>query len=357
MKRYLFHRHLWCLTACFTLWGCGSTPPPSADERGSATNPPLARHELPLAATGSTKESEFDGDAPDEDYVWVDGGEFEDGSVSKGFYRLRVRTGRAWVPAAIVNGVWVASYWRFSEPATAGRVFIRGHRGPDGYWVPGYWRREARAGYRWVATKRMDGHRIHGHWVPVNPKPGRTWVHGHWGRHDRWAPGHWRLASRSGHSWIRGHWHYGRWLHGHWRPGKKRANHLWVRGYRNGKKWVAGRWRIGTKAGFHWRRGYRGPKGWVASAWKKGRRPIAKRRYRIVRTRHMHQRRAKNRTKWRRGDAQRKHGKKQVRRGKKMTAVGKATGNKALQKRGKKKKKKGKKNVRKGKRKKRRARR
>lgn len=48
----------------------------------------------PLAlAQGPEAADEFDDEAPDEGYVWVDGGETEDGAVVEGFYRVRTREG------------------------------------------------------------------------------------------------------------------------------------------------------------------------------------------------------------------------------------------------------------------------
>jgi len=144
---------------------------------------------------------------------------------------------------------------------------------------------------------------------------------------------------------------------GHWRPVKASSENVWIGGYHHNGIWVTGMWRPRSKVGFHWRRGRWGPKGWVVGSWVGGKRPILKRRHRVIRYDRMSKRRVQKRRTWRRGEAQRRTGKGQQRRGKAMTRTGKATGNKRLERKGKKTTRRGKKNVRKGKSKKRRSRR
>ena len=300
---------------------------------------------------------DYDDEAPDEDWVWVDAQQLQDGTVAEGFYRVRSRPDYTWTPGAYVDGIWIAPRWRWIAAPRVGFTYVAGHRGPDGYWVRGYWRKQARKGFRWVARVTVNGHRIHGHWAPDVPRADHVWVPGHWSRRGVWVPGHWRTASRAGYVWVNGHWRYGRWNAGFWKPLKPRTGHLWVGGYWKSGVWVSGMWRPRTKTGFYWRRGYWGPTGWVAGAWVNGKRPVLKRRHRVVRYDRMKQRRVNNRRMWTRGEAQRQHGKRQVRRGKAMNAAGKATGNKRLEKRGKAKTRRGKKNVRQGKQKKRRSKR
>ena len=173
--------------------------------------------EQPAAAANSAPDqvAEFDEEAPDEDWVWVDGDDLEDGTAVKGFYRIRARPNYVWVEGTMTDGVWIAPHWRWTGEARAAHVHVRGHRGPDGYWVRGYWRPETRAGHRWVVHTRAGGVRVHGHWAPVDLRPDHVWVPGHWSRRGNWVPGHWRVAKRIGYVWVPSQWRYRRFVAGH----------------------------------------------------------------------------------------------------------------------------------------------
>ncbi len=233
------------------------------------------------AAPAWAQDRGYDPDAPDEDYVWVDGAEgtAKEGS-GEGHYRRRARPGMHWKPGHHNEaGHWMGGHWAPNEPRPD-HSWVRGHRGPDGYWVTGHWRRSVHPGHAWVAAALIAGHWRHGHWRPVKVRAGHIWVSGHMGHHGAWVTGHWRPRVRAGHRWVAGSWRYGRRVHGHWAPSAVRAGKLWVPGYRGPKgRWINGRWRVRTRAGHHWRAGHRGPRGWVAGAWAAGKVRRAVRRH------------------------------------------------------------------------------
>lgn len=303
--------------------------------------------------------SNYDEEAPDKDYVWVDGYELDDGMIAKGFYRERTRDGFVWVEGHYnTTDQWVDPHWTPAQP-NQGHVWVRGHAGLDGYWIHGHWRVIRRDGYRWVAPAVVAGVLVHGHWHPIKARAGYVWSPGHRSIKGYWVPGHWRALKRTGYRWKPGHWRYGVWLPGYWKPIKVRAGRIWVGGHWGPTGWVVGFWRPKLRVGFHWHAGHWGPKGWVVGGWRQGPRIVVKRKFPRVHAikymyakRHKHHRKIKHPKKFAKGKAQKKYGKKQEKVGKKMEKRGQNTGNQRLEKKGKRLQKRGKKNQKKGKKKK-----
>lgn len=305
------------------------------------------------AAEPDPAAEEYDDEAPDEDFVWETGDELEDGTTAEGFYRVRVRPGFTWVAGRYEGGAWIPPHWAPADPPPAGKVWVRGHRGPDGYWVPGHWRPVQRDGFRWVPGRVVDGAWVHGHWTPVAVRRGEVWVPGHWSPRGEWIEGHWRPAARRDYTWVPGHWRYGAWVPGHWRPVNPRPGHVWVAGHRGPRGWVEGRWRPAAKAGHHWVGG-----GWVGGAWRAGRwvagaRPAVARRHRVRPVRAMT--RVDKPRLWRAGKAQERRGERMQDRGERMQERGEKTGNKRLERRGERVEDRGERKERRGDRKQRRA--
>ncbi len=132
-------------------------------------------------------------------------------------------------------------------------------------------RRAHRPGYQWVAGRRGDdGVWLQGHWQPLAPRPGQVWVPGHPGSDGRWVLGFWRAGSLVGFAWIDGYWLSGVWQHGHWSPLESRPGFVWVHGHVVGISWRIGQWRARARTGStwvpaHWRRG-----AWMAGFWHVG---------------------------------------------------------------------------------------
>ncbi len=62
---------------------------------------------------GYDASSEYDIEAPDLDYVWVDGYSLSDGTVTDGFYRRRHRSGYTWTEGYYDDwGQWIGPHWR-----------------------------------------------------------------------------------------------------------------------------------------------------------------------------------------------------------------------------------------------------
>ena len=306
----------------------------------------MAAPEAPAGAAVA----EYDNDAPDEDYVWEDAHEQNDGTVIPGYYRVRTRPGFTWVPARYADGRWVRARWT-PVAAKADHVWVPGHIGKDGYWVAGHWRRVARPGFTWVPAATVKGVRMPGFWRPAAVRKGHVWVPGHRRVNGTWAPGHWRVVNRPNYVWKPGVFRYGRWAPGFWKPVSVRAGHVWVPGHFAPRGWVPGHWRMAAKPGHHWVaarwvNGVRVPGKWIVG-------PRPARRFRVHRVTHMRAKRATHRRLWRNGERQRRHGKRVETRGKTMKAVGKATGNKRLERKGKKVEHRGKRIKRRGKAKKR----
>ena len=291
----------------------------------------------------------YDMDAPDEDYVWEDGHELEDGTVIQGYYRVRTRPGHTWVAGHYANGAWVSAHWKAAAPAPAGNVWVAGHRGRDGFWIPGHWRLAKRPDHKWVPARVVNGAWVHGHWVPVAARPGNVWVPGHRTRSGKWIPGHWRRAAYTGHSWVRGHWAYGRWITGHWRPIKKRRGHVWVAGHIGPNGWVKGHWRPKAKRGHWWKQGYWRGGVWHTPRWVKGPPPRIKRQHRVRPVRYMAKKRRAHRNLWRKGQRQVRQGRAIKRAGKRIERRGHKTGRPGMVKKGKQIRKKGQRRVNRGK--------
>lgn len=269
---------------------------------------------------------EYDDDAPDEDFVWEDGDQLEDGTTLDGFYRLRSRPGFVWTPGHYEGGSWVAPDWRPTRPAPRGQVWVPGHRGADGYWIAGQWRPIARKGFVWTPGRLVGGEWVHGHWTPVEARAGQVWVPGHWTPRGQWIEGHWREAARADASWVEGRWRYGRWVPGYWQPRATRAGEVWVPGHWSPRGWVDGFWRPAARPGQHWVAA-----GWAGGVWKPGRwargpRPRATRRYHVRPVVVMH--RTHQPRLWHAGKVQ-------ERRGERMEKRGERTGNERLERRGK----------------------
>src|SRR5690606_29181015 len=155
-------------------------------------------------------------EAPDVDFVWVDGYELDDGRVVEGFYRERHKPGFRWVDAGYDrNGNWVECDW-VPVSRRPGHVWVSGHRGPGGYWVTGHWRPIRRAGYTWVAGRWNGGVYINGYWSPTRSRHNEIWVPGHWTPSGLWVEGFWRPRYRANYRWVGGNWRYGRWNPGYW---------------------------------------------------------------------------------------------------------------------------------------------
>lgn len=82
-------------------------------------------------------------------------------------------------------------------------------------WVVGY-RPDPRPGWTWVSG-HYDEHNtwIPGYWAPLEGRPGMEWVPGHW-EGPTYVEGHWREAARPGWAWIEGYYADGHWVEGHW---------------------------------------------------------------------------------------------------------------------------------------------
>lgn len=251
---------------------------------------------LASVAMAAETASEYDDQAPDKDYVWVDAYESAEGEVVNGFFRERSRDGLAWVDGYYDDDgeTWVEPHW---DPIKTKRdhVWVRGHVGPDDFWVVGHWRRDSRADFVWVNPVVVHGVWRHGHWRPQKRRAGYVWVPGHSSGEGLLRHGHWRADKRNGFRWVAGSWRYGVRVSAHWRPIKVSPNHVWVAGHWGPEGWVAGFLRPKLRAGFHWRSGHWGPRGWVVGSWLKGPRAVVKRHHTRVRhTRHMHIARAGN---------------------------------------------------------------
>ncbi len=318
----------------------------------------LAQDLVDAGAEDVPPDAEYDDDAPDEDWVWVDGDELEDGTVQEGFYRERSLPDYTWVDGHYSDsGTWIGPHWKWVGAARPDMVWVPGHRGPDGFWVRGFWRPSAKAGMTWVEAEVVDGEIVHAHWQPVEVRSGYVWMPGHWLPDGKWIEGHWLASVRAGRVWQPGHWRYGRYVRGYWAPTAPNEGHVWVAGYHGPKGWVSGFWRPNVKRGFYWVPGHWGSDGWVMGSWARGHRPALKRRFRVVRVDQMKAHRIGDRRLWRKGKAQRKLGKAQVRAGAATKAVGAVTGNKKLEKKGDRMIDRGKVNKRRGANKKKRARR
>lgn len=302
----------------------------------------------------SAEPTELDDEAPDEDFVWEDGDELEDGTTTDGFYRLRTRPGFAWVEGHFEGTTWVGPHWQPTAPAPAGQVWVPGHRGPDGYWVNGAWRPATRPGFVWVPAGTVDGVWVRGTWRPVTLRPGEVWVPGHWTPAGVWVDGHWRPAARSGYAWEPGHWRYGRWIPGFWRPTVAKPGQVWVAGYWGPRGRVKGYWRPAARPGHHWVAAAWVNGVWTAGRWVAGARPApVVRRYRVHPVAAMM--RSHDRRLWRAGKRQERHGKAQQRRGEALKGLGEATGSERLERKGERVERRGERNERRGERKQRRA--
>lgn len=214
-----------------------------------------------------------DYEEPDEDWVWQDGNDFEDGTTDDGFYRPRARPGYEWVEGHYENGAWVPADYRPVAPAP-GLVWEPGFRGPDGYFVTGFWRPAERPGYAWVPATRGQGGYRSGYWRPLDVRPDAVWEDGYWTPTGVWIDGTWRERVRPGFVWVPGHWSWGRWIPGHWQPLRGRPGYAWVAGYWGPGGWIEGYWRPAARRGFWWRPGRWEPGGvWIAGDWVGGRRP------------------------------------------------------------------------------------
>jgi len=82
-------------------------------------------------------------------------------------------------------------------------------------WVVGY-RPDPRPGWTWVPG-HYDEQRnwIPGYWAPLDDRPGMVWVPGHW-EGPAYVEGQWREAARPGWAWVDGYYDGGRWVDGHW---------------------------------------------------------------------------------------------------------------------------------------------
>jgi hypothetical protein len=302
--------------------------------------------------------NEYDEEAPDKNYVWMDSYELDDGQVVEGFYRERNRAGYTWVDGQYTNvGTWIEPHWQ-PVAARPGYLWVSGHVGPDGFWVPGHWRHKSRVDFVWVAPAVVNGVWMHGYWRPRLVRAGFIWLPGHPDVNGVWITGHWRPIARAGFRWTAGRWRYGVWVPGFWNPITVKADHVWVGGYWGAHGWVAGSWRPKLRLGFYWSPAHWGPRGWVVGRWLRGTRPSVVRRFpRVVRVAHMHVvrvkhvRRIHHPRKFVRGKAQQRYGRKQVRVGKRMERRGHNTSHQGLETKGKRLQKHGRKNQRSGKRK------
>ena len=98
---------------------------------------------------------------------------------------------KVWVaPHTLPNGTVIPGCWR--ETAAPGYTWIEGRVDEEGRWIPGYWRPQGVPARNkiWVAGYWMDGVWHSGRWI--TPKVGRAWSQGHYDRHGRFVPGHWR---------------------------------------------------------------------------------------------------------------------------------------------------------------------
>jgi len=249
-------------------------------------------------ADAAPQPATFDDHAPDLDWVWVDGHDLEDGTVVEGFYRVRSRNDFAWVDGAVSGGAWVAPRWRPNADAAAGKVYVRGHRGANGYWAQGHWRRAERDGFTWTATATGDDGTAGGHWVPANKKKGLAWVPGHWTA-DGWVDGFWRRLTWPARKWVAGAWRYGVYHRGHWAPSETREGQAWIPGHQARRGWQVGHWRPLKKSGAYWQAGRWSAGGWTSGRWVEGRRAGVARRYRVVHASDMQRRRAAKRVIWR----------------------------------------------------------
>ena len=312
--------------------------------------------QTPAAGTGEVT-SDWDDQAPDEDWVWEDGHEFDGGRSEEGFYRPREVPGVVWSEAHYDGGRWVPG--RFVPTAVRpGQTWVVGHRGPDGYWVVGHWRPVERPGWVWVPRAQRRGVILAGHWVPTTRgATGHLWTPGHYAIDGTWVDGHWRPARKVGFTWSPGHWRYGRWVEGAWQPKSTKGGHVWVRGHwRPGGAWVDGYWRALERAGHHWVVGRFGERGaWVPGRWVAGAAPKVTRRHRLRPVAAMRAERKAHRRQWRNGRRQERTGEAQIRRGERiqergerMEARGAATGNERLEDKGQRKQDKGKRGERRG---------
>lgn len=310
--------------------------------------PHAARADEPADET-----AEYDADAPDEDFVWEDGDELEDGSKTDGFYRRRTVAGATWVPGHYEGRVWVAPDWRPNGGAKHGQVWVHGRRGRDGYWVAGQWRPATRAGFTWTPGRVVGGVWVDGDWVPLAPRTGEVWVRGHWDPRGAWVDGFWRPAARREATWVDGHWRYGRWVPGHWQPTVERAGEVWVPGHTSPRGWVDGFWRPAAKPGHYWvaTRWVNGV--WAPGRWAVGRAPVVARRHRVRPVAAMV--RTQDRRLWREGKVQERRGEAQERRGEALQERGERRGNEQMEERGERVEQRGKTKQRRGDRKQKRA--
>ncbi|MFH1037094.1 MAG: hypothetical protein V1789_00300 [PVC group bacterium] len=103
-----------------------------------------------------------------------------------------------------------------NDAAAADQVWVPEHATPDGTVVPGHWRPAGKPGFIWI-DGRLDGPNwVAGYWKPVGPAPvGKIWAAGYW-RNSRWHDGRW-VSTRKG-NWVPGHYgKHGRRIPGHYR--------------------------------------------------------------------------------------------------------------------------------------------
>lgn len=262
--------------------------------------------------------SAFDDEAPDRDWVWVDGHVLKDGTVHEGFYRIRSRNNFMWIEGKVQEGTWHAPHWEPMNEADPGTAYVRGHRGANGYWAQGYWRPETRQGFTWTETTTSEAGTVAGHWVPVDATDDKVWVPGHPTAKGDWIDGFWRQASWTARRWVPGSWRYGVYHRGHWAPNKPLSGKTWVGGHNSADGWKAGHWRSPNKAGSYWQRGHWTAQGWSPGSWVEGRRPVVARHFRVVPVGQMKERRAQKRTVWAPGSgvSAKKRGKTPRKRGK-----------------------------------------
>ena len=254
-----------------------NAPPASADHyAGQAPQPSVEPSTLNL------DNSQIDPNAPDLDYIWQNG-YVVDNVTYKGFQRLRARPGFVWQQGNFSNGVWIPPHW----VPTRNRVdviWVRGHRGPDGYWAFGHWRRGHRHGFSWAEGYYVNRLFIAGYWRPSHQRSGYFWVRGHRAPTGIWIPGFWRPRVRVGFVWVSGRFRYGRWVRAHWQPIRPRSGFLWVTGYYGPRGvWMPGIWRPLHRAGYYWAPGHWRAGAWIRGGWLFGRRPRIVRRHRVYR--------------------------------------------------------------------------
>lgn len=250
---------------------------------------------------GNANLGSYDSQAPDRDFVWVDGQILQDNSESPGFYRLRSRPGMVWMDGHYdASSRWIEAGWRPTSQRR-GQVWVAGRRGDDGFWIDGQWRESSRPNQRWIEPRRVGNSWSAGHWQPVTSQPGQEWTPGFWTDSGTWIEGFWRPTTRAGFTWTAGSWRYGVWTPGHWKPTQTRPNEIWSPGHVESNRWVEGTWQP-QKSGFVWVAGSYASNGrWVNGHWERGRAKSPKRRFQIYKVKDITKSRAQARRVWKQG--------------------------------------------------------